>query len=256
MSEAKPLVYLLEDEPSIRELLSFNLSALYEVRGSGNGRELFAQLHDEKRPVALFILDVMLPGEDGFQVCESLRSDPDYQLSSFLFLTARSHEEDKLLAFERGADDYLTKPFGMRELLARVRALVQRWEERQALARGESPLAKQAAKSPDADQATRQLCYGRLLMDDEAHRVFVGGREIEMTQREYELLRFLMRNPEHAFSRGELLNRVWGFDYDGESRTVDVHIRQLRRKVEENPSDPQLIQTVRGHGYRFSSPRG
>lgn len=273
---ARPLILIVEDERSIAELLEFNLqNEGYACRSFGSGRELFAALQEVKSsPVSLFILDIMLPDMDGFEICRRLRADEAFTQSAVLMLTARSSEDDKVRGLESGADDYLTKPFGIREFLARVRALLRR-SSRQSQ-NGENPAglsapdtARFAASFAASSQETSpgsasgaaaftaeeerrsQIACGDLLLDDARHLVFKGEEELEMTNREYELLKFLMLHRGNAYSRDDLLNYVWGYDYSGETRTVDVHIRQLRRKIEDNSSQPDFIETVRGYGYRF-----
>lgn len=249
---SQPFVVVVEDDQSIAELIRYNLqSELYDVLHVESSDELFQQLTSETRQVALFILDVMLPGQSGFEICQKLRQNKKYQLSSFLFLTARSTEKDKLEGFKVGADDFLTKPFGMRELLARVRVLVRRSQERHVLNEGKN-LKTENDYYPDQLDEDEKISIGIITVDDARHRVFKNNLEVEMTHREYELLKFLMKNNGLAFSRDDLLNHVWGYEYSGETRTVDVHVRQLRRKLEVDPSDPQYIQTVRGVGYRFA----
>ncbi|NLJ94993.1 MAG: response regulator transcription factor [Clostridiaceae bacterium] len=245
------LIVVVEDDKSIAELIRYNLeSESYRVLHFENGSDMFDALATEKNPISLFILDVMLPGQDGFEICETLKKDEKYRWSSFLFLTARSSETDKVEGFRVGADDFLTKPFGMRELLARVKALVSRNQERLALLEGKV-LTLDSGNSKIDSTKSASVQVGGVLLDDARHRVYVNDQEIEMTHREYELLKFLMTNKGLAFTRDDLLNHVWGYEYSGETRTVDVHIRQLRRKIEENPSEPLYIQTVRGVGYRF-----
>lgn len=273
---ARPLILIVEDERSIAELLEFNLqNEGYACRSFGCGRELFAALQEDKSsPVSLFILDIMLPDMDGFEICRRLRADEAFAQSAVLMLTARSSEDDKVRGLESGADDYLTKPFGIREFLARVRALLRR--SSRLSQNGENPAglsspdsarfasslaASSQEPSPgsasgaalftaEEDQRSRIACAD-LLLDDARHLVFKGDEELEMTNREYELLKFLMLHRGNAYSRDDLLNYVWGYDYSGETRTVDVHIRQLRRKIEDDSSQPTFIETVRGYGYRF-----
>lgn len=273
---ARPLILIVEDERSIAELLEFNLqNEGYACRSFGCGRELFAALQEDKSsPVSLFILDIMLPDMDGFEICRRLRADEAFAQSAVLMLTARSSEDDKVRGLESGADDYLTKPFGIREFLARVRALLRRSsrlsQNRENPAGLSSPDSARFASSlaassqepspgsasgaapfkAEEDLRSRIVCAD-LLLDDARHLVFKGDEELEMTNREYELLKFLMLHRGNAYSRDDLLNYVWGYDYSGETRTVDVHIRQLRRKIEDDSSQPTFIETVRGYGYRF-----
>lgn len=252
--DEKARIVVVEDDQSIAELIRYNLETEgYQVQCCDSAPELSTCLEADRGQVALFILDVMLPGQDGFTICTNLQQDSRYALSSFLFLTALSSEQDKLEGFKVGADDFLTKPFGMRELLARVRALVKRYQERVELL-GESSWTEKSAKTDPMADASVEV--GQIKLDDGRHRVFCKGQEVELTNREYNLLRFLMVNRGLAFSRDDLLNHVWGYEYAGETRTVDVHIRQLRSKLEDNPSEPVYIQTVRGVGYRFNDLKG
>ncbi len=230
-----PFIVVVEDDATIAELIEFNLhNDGYITRSFGDGAGMLKVLPDLP-PVSLFVLDVMLPGMDGFEILKRLKQNPDTEEIPVLMLTARSTESDKVRGFTTGADDYLTKPFGIREFLARIEALIRRYQRLTSLKTANSE-ASGAAVS----------------IDDARHRVFRDGEEVEMTHREYELLKFLLQNRGIAFSRDELLNAVWGYDYYGETRTVDVHIRQLRRKLELDDSNPALIETVRGRGYRFA----
>lgn len=244
----KPIILIVEDDEIIAELLAFNLeNEGYLTKRYSNGQRLFADLHTMDR-VDLFILDIMLPGDSGFDICSQLRKQPQYADLPILMLTARSAESDKVRGLVTGADDYLTKPFGMRELMARVQALLRRYHRQ--LAQSEQ---QDDNKKDDHDHVDRkQLAAGDLELDDVRHRVFKKDREIEMTHREYELLKFLMLHRGIAYSRDDLLNQVWGYEYSGETRTVDVHIRQLRRKIEDDDANPVYIETIRGRGYRFA----
>jgi len=264
----KPLIILVEDDVAIAELIRFNLTNEgFEVADFRSGAALFQALPG-KKGICLFILDLMLPGMDGFEICRKIRSEEEFLLVPVIMLTARGTESDKVKGLEAGADDYITKPFGIREFLARVAAQVRRYHatllhqasgaaETADKAAAGSVLPEAAVPAPidtktDA-KAARDLRmeYAGILLDDVRHRVYSEGREIEMTNREYELLKFLMQNRGVAYSRDDLLNHVWGYEYSGETRTVDVHIRQLRRKIEKDDSNPVIIETVRGRGYRF-----
>lgn len=252
---SRPRIVLVEDDAVIAELLEFNVrEAGYEAIGFRDGKSLLDFLGQNPEPPDLFILDLMLPGMDGYEICAWLRGKPEYDLSPILMLTARSSESDKVRGLEKGADDYLTKPFGMRELLARIQALLRRSSVTRGGRAGRTAEADDAARAGTDFPAGRQgrIAFGDLLLDDLRHRVFKKGQEIEMTNREYELLKFLMLHRGVAYSRDDLLDHVWGYEYSGETRTVDVHIRQLRRKLEDNDADPVLIETVRGRGYRFA----
>lgn len=260
-------IILVEDDAVIAELLEFNLvNNGYAVHAFGEGRSLFQSLPRLPAP-DLFILDLMLPGMDGYEICARLRQEAAYELVPILMLTARSAESDKVRGLETGADDYLTKPFGMRELLARVAALIRRYQKTglaMAAAVGGESAATTGTTSPAESPAPGaaegsgstlrdgQIACRNILVDDIRHRVYRDSREIDMTNREYELLKYLMIHKGVAFSRDELLDRVWGYEYGGETRTVDVHIRQLRRKLEDDDANPVLIETVRGRGYRWT----
>mgnify|MGYP002738674305 CR=1 FL=1 len=252
-------ICVVEDDISIRELIRFNLeSEGYSVVAFEHGEEMFDYFEKFDDEISLFVLDVMLPGDDGFQLCRALRGLERFALSSFLMLTARSAEQDKLLGFSSGADDYLTKPFGMRELLARVRALVKRYEERCSLSDNEPIIIGSGdnddeSKADADDKVPHDGIYrvGPIVLDQPRYTVTFYDEEVEMTHREFELLLFFMRHTGFVFKREQLLDQVWGFDYPGETRTVDAHVRNLRRKFEEHDIDPAIIETVRGVGYRM-----
>lgn len=273
----KESIIVVEDDRAIAELLRFNLLNEAEEVHVFRSAEAF-KAEAAKRPlgeVMLFILDLMLPGQDGFALCAELRQKHEYRYSRILMLTARNNEGDKVKGLSLGADDYLTKPFGMREFLARVQALKRRYHEtRQLLDAEQWPngaagrLAAAAARSFEAGsgavaaaeaaaqilpvQDGTRLEHGPLVLDPVAHRVWLGREEVNLARREYELLLFLLQHPGMAYRREDLLNYVWGYDYLGESRTVDVHVRQLRKKL-DRPGEPSLIETVRGHGYRLAA---
>lgn len=267
----KPVVAIVEDDSVISELLVFNLkNDGYDSLAFKDGNTLFEDLEKSPNPeISLFILDIMLPGMDGFEICARLRKNKQYSWVPILMLTARGSESDKVKGLETGADDYLTKPFGMREFLARVQSQVRRYQQLAALHnRTEAEASVSADNSPAGGLASRNqpgyadrqsddltrpglIQIDDITLDNIRHRVYRQGKEIEMTNREYELLKFLMIHRGAAYSRDDLLNYVWGYEYSGETRTVDVHIRQLRRKLEQDDSNPVLIETVRGRGYRF-----
>ncbi|MBP1757189.1 MAG: two component transcriptional regulator, winged helix family [Firmicutes bacterium] len=280
----RPVVVLVEDDAGIAEMIEFNLqNEGYATRSFRDGKSLFKELA-ELPSVSLFILDLMLPDMDGFEICARLRKDSQLEWVPIMMLTARSAESDKVRGLEAGADDYLTKPFGIREFLARVQALIRRYRKLSSLrdqsqheqilsGRGQQmgpgqlvdrgqlaglgpldsgELAADHPARPAAATTAERISSGSIVLDDTRHRVFKDGVELEMTHREYELLKFLMLHRGVAYSRDDLLNYVWGYEYSGETRTVDVHIRQLRRKIEEDDANPLLIETVRGRGYRFS----
>ena len=225
----------VEDEPVLLETLAYNLRKQgYEVLTASDGYQAIA-LARQERPAAI-ILDVMLPGLDGFEVCRVLRRE---MAAPILMLTARDDEVDKVVGLEVGADDYMTKPFSLRELSARIKALLRR----ERLIREE--LAAQDAPSPSP------LVFDDLILDDGRHEVRKAGEVIPLKPKEYELLLFMARQRGMVLSREQILERVWGWDFDGGSRTVDVHMRWLREKIEDDPSAPTRLVTVRGAGYRF-----
>ena len=222
------LVMVIEDEKEIRDLVRYNLEkAGYRV-AAADGEEGLKQLF-ASRPDAL-VLDLMLPGINGLEIVREVRGEPLTHDLPVLILTARSAEMDKLLGFEQGADDYLTKPFSPRELVARVKALLRR-------------------SKPTG--SARSLEAGPLRVDLEAHVATCAGERLDLTPREFDLLAFLARHPGRALTRDELLRKVWGYDYVGETRTVDVHVRRLRAKLGEHH---EMIETVLGAGYKLIAP--
>ena len=224
---------IIEDDADLRKALKFSLKEQgYEVSTAATGPRGLEKAR--AREYDLIILDLMLPGLDGLSLVRALRMTHQ---TPVLMLTARSSEMDKIIGLESGADDYLTKPFSLGELVARIRALLRR--------------AQQA--SPTRSDV---LASGQLRMDLIARRVTLRGRRLEMSPKEFSLLAELMRHERAVLSRDLLLTRVWGYDYTGNTRTVDVHIRWLREKIEDDPSHPIYIQTVRGVGYRFEGPVG
>jgi two-component system, OmpR family, response regulator len=225
-------IAVIEDDRTLADLLRYNLSREgFTVVTAAQGNAGLDLIRREK-PDAV-IMDVMLPGMDGFELTRTLRRESAVPV---LMLTARSDEIDKVLGLELGADDYLTKPFSMRELLARVKAMLRRGElARQEAAPFESPTVK----------------AGNVELDPSRHILAVAQTAVEVTPKEFDLLQFLMNNRGQVFSRDTLLDKVWGYDYPGDSRTVDVHIRWLRQKIETDPSNPKHLLTVRGVGYKF-----
>jgi DNA-binding response OmpR family regulator len=220
------LVMVIEDEKEIRDLLKYNLErAGFRVAAFADGETGLEQLF-ASRP-DLVVLDLMLPGRNGLEVLREVRGEPATGDLPVLVLTARGAEMDKLLGFEHGADDYLAKPFSPRELVARVQALLRR-------------------SRPSG--VARALERGELRIDFDAREASVAGRRLPLTPREFDLLAFLARHPGRAVSRDELLRKVWGYDYLGETRTVDVHVRRLRMKLGEGRP---MIETVTGAGYKF-----
>jgi DNA-binding response OmpR family regulator len=232
-----PKVLIVDDERMLVDTIEYNLQkAGFDTVVALDGETALA-LAREHRP-ELIILDLMLPKLSGWEVCRALRQDPDFRSGlSILMLTARGEEADKVVGLELGADDYMVKPFGMRELVARVRALLRR------------PSGAAAAAESDA------LRGGNISLDASRHEVWLtdreGAREVKLSLKEFELLRTLLQQKGRAVPRETLLERVWGTDFFGDERTLDVHIRWLREKLETNPSQPEQIVTVRGVGYKF-----
>ena len=229
-------ILVVEDEPSLQETLAYNLKKEgYTVEAVGDGL-LALEAARRVRP-DLIVLDLMLPGIDGFEVCRILRKE---MTTAILMLTARDDEIDRVVGLEVGADDYLTKPFSMRELMARVKAQLRRTR----LIREE--LGKQATEIPQ-----EKLTFGNLIVNQTRREVILNDEPLQLKPKEYELLLFLAEHKGQMLSREFILERVWGWDYIGDSRTVDVHVRWLRQKIEAEPAKPERIITVRGGGYRF-----
>jgi DNA-binding response OmpR family regulator len=235
-------ILVVEDDKTLLEMLRYNLERQeYEVLLAEDGR---AALRMARRDAPdLIILDVMLPHMDGFEVCRILRKEMS---APVLMLTARAEEIDKIVGLEMGADDYITKPFSMRELLARVRAHLRRVE----LIR-EDVSAAAAGEPSQKVKSVATMNFGNLMIDENRREVTVDGQPVRLKPKEFELLLFLARNKGIALSRSLILERVWGWTYDGNSRTVDVHVRWLREKIEPDPANATRIVTVRGVGYRF-----
>ncbi|HAE83007.1 MAG TPA: DNA-binding response regulator [Ktedonobacter sp.] len=238
-------ILVVDDEPVLVETIAYNLEqAGYQVTTAADGA---SALQAARREVPdLIILDIMLPEMDGLEVCRQLRRESSTATTPIMMLTAKSDEIDKVVGLEVGADDYVTKPFGRRELLARVRALLRRSDY--------VPLeAEKSAQETDNEvpRANRELVAGPLRIDLAGRRVNCRGNEMELQPKQFELLTYLVRNRGTVLTRDQLLHNVWGYDYAGDTRTVDVHVRWLREKLEEDPANPRLIQTVRGVGYCF-----
>jgi len=224
-----PTVLVVEDEAALASSLSYNLrKAGFNVLAAADG---VTGLHEARRARPdVVVLDIMLPKMDGLEVCRRLRAESDVPI---LMLTARSEELDKVVGLEVGADDYLTKPFGMRELMARVRALLRR------------------AAARASDEEMPRIVAGELELDLRGRTVRRAGREIALKPKEFDLLFFLAQHAGQVFTREQLLERVWGYEFFGGSRTVDVHVRWLREKLEPEPSRPMHLLTIRGVGYKF-----
>ncbi|MFD1362670.1 response regulator YycF [Lentibacillus salinarum] len=227
-------VLVVDDEQPIADILQFNLEKEgYEVVIAYDGDEAVSLAEEEKPDLVL--LDIMLPGKDGNEVCREIRKT---QMMPIIMLTAKDAEIDKVLGLELGADDYVTKPFSNREVIARVKANLRR----------------QKQLPDDAVQTTKNIEIGRLVIHPDAYAVTRDGEQVELTHREFELLHYLARHIGQVMTREHLLETVWGYDYFGDVRTVDVTIRRLREKIEDNPSSPMWIVTRRGVGYYLRNP--
>jgi len=227
----KRTVLVVDDEKDIRELVGFHLAEDgYAVREAESGEDALAGLAAE-RP-ALVILDVMLPGADGLEVCRRLRADPATATIPVIMLTARATEIDRVLGLEIGADDYIVKPFSPRELVARVHAVLRR------------------THGEDVPAPHEVFERGRLRIDFDTYEAFLDGQRVDLSLREFELLKFFVRHPNRVYDRLQVLDLVWGRDTHVEPRTVDVHVRRLRKRIERDDTAPELIVTVRGVGYK------
>ncbi|KNY27658.1 response regulator transcription factor [Pseudobacteroides cellulosolvens] len=229
---SKELIFAVEDEKNIQQLIKYNLEANgFSVITFDTGEEL---LEECKYNIPnLFLLDIMLPGIDGLEVCRQLRQNVVTQSIPVIILTAKNEEFDKVLGLELGADDYITKPFSVRELIARVKALFRRVHT-------------------SIENYSEIIRFENISIDCSRREVFKDDKLLDMPFKEFELLKLLVMNKGKVLSREILLEKVWGFDYYGETRTVDVHIRYLRQKIEDNDSNPFYIETIRGIGYRFN----
>jgi two-component system, OmpR family, alkaline phosphatase synthesis response regulator PhoP len=225
-------ILVVEDEPDIRKLVQYNLAQeRFKVLEAEDGEQALKIVQRDKPH--LLILDLMLPGLSGIELCRILRDRTDTARLPILMLTAKAGETDRVLGLEMGADDYLTKPFSPRELVARVRAILRR-----------AASAAQTESMPAYDK-------GGLKIDFTTYEVFARGKNVKLTLKEFELLRFLVQNPNRVLSRDQLLDRVWGGETFVTPRTVDVHIRRLRKAIEKDDSKPKWILTLRGVGYKF-----
>jgi two-component system OmpR family response regulator len=230
-------VLVVEDDPTLLEVLRYNLSQQgYDVLTAADGAAGLDAARSGRPD--LVILDVMLPKMDGYEVCRILRQET---MVPILMLTARTDETDRVVGLEVGADDYVTKPFSMRELMARVRAMLRRTEMMKKEAVSGAGATSSLIKTADIE------------IDTARHRVSRGGAAVELSRMEFALLEFLARNPGQVFSRDQLLDKVWGYDFAGDTRTVDVHVSWLRRKIEADPAHPRHLLTVRGVGYKFEA---
>ena len=239
-------ILVVDDEAILVETIAYNLEqAGYQVIMVADGASALEAARRETPD--LIILDIMLPEMDGLEVCRQLRRESNTSTTPIMMLTAKADEIDKVVGLEIGADDYITKPFGRRELLARVRALLRRADY--------VPPSKEEPSVPETPQefprSNRELVVGPLRIDLAGRRVHCRGQDLDLQPKQFDLLTYLVRNRGTVLTRDQLLLNVWGYDYAGDTRTVDVHVRWLREKIEEDPANPRLIQTVRGVGYCF-----
>ena len=224
-------ILVVEDEESYREPLAYQLTKEgFDVVAADTGPQALVEF--ERQPIDLVLLDVMLPEMSGVDVCRRLRAESAVPI---IMLTAKDGEIDKVVGLELGADDYVTKPYSFRELLARIRAVLRRIDT--------------SEEEPDEER----LSVGRITMDVQRHEVHIDGAQITMPLREFELLELFLRNPDRVLTRGLLIERIWGADYVGDTKTLDVHVKRVRAKIEPDPSEPQTLQTVRGVGYKLVS---
>ena len=227
----RPRVVIIEDEKDIVELVRYNFRKEgFEVESFGRGREGLDYLR--RSPADVVLLDILLPDDDGFSICKRLRADDHLRTLPVIFLTAKGEEMDRVLGLEIGGDDYVVKPFSPRELVARVKAVLRRQER--------------------VTEKREVVEIGGVRLDTRTQEATIAGRRVELSTLEFKLLYYLVSHPRHVFNRDRLLDAVWGRDRFVTPRTVDVHIRRLREKIEPIPNRPQILQTVRGSGYRFS----
>lgn len=223
------MIYILEDDENIRGLIEYALTGSgFECRGFGTPSQFFSAVR--KTLPSLVLLDIMLPEEDGLSVLKKLRGAPETKKIPVIMLTAKGTEYDKVVGLDMGADDYVTKPFGILELISRIKAQLRRFEERGVI--------------------SGEYSFGELYVSADRHTVTVSGEEVPLTYKEFELLLLLISNAGKVMTRDRILSQIWGFEFDGESRTVDVHIRTLRAKLRECGN---MIETVRGIGYKFNA---
>lgn len=220
--------YYVEDDTSIRELVLYALkTAEFQVMGFENAASFYKRMKEQQPD--LILLDIMLPDEDGVSILKKLKSRPDTENIPVIMMTAKSSEYDKVLGLDSGADDYITKPFGVMELISRVKAVIRRSDRSKG-------------------SAGEVLKIGELVLDEQKHEVYARGQEVSLTFKEFELLSYLMKNRGLVLSRDKILNTIWNYEYEGESRTVDVHIGSLRQKL---GTCGDFIKTIRGIGYKI-----
>ena len=225
-------VLVVDDEKLIVKGIRFSLEQDgYEVSCAYDGEEAMAMVRENEYDIIL--LDIMLPKMDGLEVCQQIR---EFSNVPIIMLTAKGEDMDKIMGLEYGADDYITKPFNILEVKARIKAIIRR-----------------ARKQEQPEEQSRIMEVADLRMDCDSRRVFMSGKEVNLTAKEFDVLQLLVFNPNKVYSRENLLNIVWGYEYPGDVRTVDVHIRRLREKIEENPSEPRFVHTKWGVGYYFQA---
>lgn len=223
-------ILVVDDEPHIVQLITFNLEKNgYKVISANNGVDGLKMSKSELPQLVL--LDLMIPELDGYDVCREIRRDNNISSMPVIMITAKSEELDKVLGLELGADDYITKPFSVRELVARVKAVLRRTK---------------------IEYNDKMYKFSDILIDFQKHEVIKANKKVELTLKEFELLEVLIKNKGRVMTRDFLLDKIWGYEYIGETRTVDVHIRHLRQKIEEDDKNPKFIETIRGIGYRFN----
>lgn len=230
-------ILIVDDEEHILELLRYNLEInKYNVVQAETGEEALNIIENNKNTINCVILDWMLPDIDGIEVLKKIRFNSKFKSLPVIMLTAKREEFDTVLGLEIGADDYLGKPFSIRELLARIKSVLRR---------------SQSIEEKDLDTSDKKIIIDNIVINENFRTVYKDNQLIDMTLKEYELLLTFVKNPGRVFSREYLLEKVWGYDFLGETRTVDVHIRSLRKKIEEDDANPKFIKTVRGVGYKF-----
>ena len=219
-------ILIIEDEPNIRELILYNLKTNgYDGIAAEDGIMGITMVHREKPD--LILLDLMLPGKSGYDICKELREEGNNV--PIIMITAKTEETDKVTGLESGADDYISKPFGIREMMARIKAVLRRYE---------------AVQGVSLDGGDTVISVDDLKMNVERHEVTVAGKQVDFTLKEFELLKYLLEHRGHVFSRDQLLNNIWGIDYAGETRTVDVHIRHIRQKLSDGKNEEHYIETI------------
>lgn len=223
-------ILIVDDEEHIVELIKFNLEANgYKTITASNGLEALELAKNEKPDLVL--LDIMLPGLNGNDVCKEIRKDTEISTMPIIMITAKGEELDRILGLELGADDYVTKPFSVRELMARIKAVLRRTK---------------------VETVNDTYSFGNVSIDFNKHEVMKNGEKVELTLKEFELLQILIKNKGRVLTRDLLLDKIWGYEFIGETRTIDVHIRYLRKKIEDDDKNPRFIETIRGIGYRFN----